>query len=235
MPTLLLNKLPSKEVPSKTVITKKMPSKKSVKENSPLILLLVGVISAFLAAPSSELDGQIKSTTSAAVGELVIFDAGVSDADAYVWHVLPNTKNYRVIDGGKQLVFSATTEGEYLFICAMTKGGKVDLVVKRLVVGPGNKNTDFNITDNLPKDFDPVVAKQLARSFRFAVESKPATIDELFTRTQISNKVILNESLEVWKPFLQSVLDHCKQNMTNATIDDYYALWLKIADTLEKA
>lgn len=68
------------------------------------------------------------------VGELITFDASGSKMDNITWNISPSTINFKIIDGGKQAIFSSEKIGDYVITVAVVNGKKVDLSIIELTV-----------------------------------------------------------------------------------------------------
>ena len=227
-----------------------MVNKNTIKKASilPSILIILGALASQAKSPS--LAPEVKGLTEARVGQLVIFSSENNDSiDNYSWEVicLEGYGDYKVINDGKNLIFSAEEEGRYLFICAMTRGNLVDLVVHELVVKnpvPIKPEPDANLNDFeimikgwLPvEDYSKEIATRLAYSFDLVAGSgNQGSIDDFLRFTQLSNRAALGvDNLETWLPFLQKLSSYCKKNMQDASYEEHVQLWLHISAALRK-
>lgn len=163
----------------------------------------------------------LKSQTSATVGELVEIDASESVAESYTWSLAPDTKDFRVIDGGKRLLFSSRTAVNYTVTLAVAFQGTVDLKIVTVKMA-GAPAPDINV----PTDFSHRVtelcslvksegakseAGRLAASFdqiaTFAesgVLDKPTvdqTIEAINLACRKANQDALGSAKDAWLPF----------------------------------
>lgn len=225
-------------------------NKSTIKKASvlPTILIILGALASQAKSPS--LEPLINGLTEARVGQLVIFSAANNDSiDNYSWKVicLEGYGDHKVINDGKDLIFSAEEEGRYLFICAMTRGNLVDLVIHELVVKnpepiepikPDANLNDFEIMVKswLPvEDYSKEIAIRLAYSFDLVASANQGSIDDFLRFTQLSNRAALGvDNLETWLPFLQKLSSYCKKNMQDASYEEHVQLWLHISAALRK-
>jgi len=185
--------------------------------------ILTATLAAFIAFYSpSDFAGKLESVQNAQVGELVVLKA--SPASSYKWQVLPDNANYKLIDKGRSLIFSALVPGDYIFVCAMAKDDSVELVVHKVIVTPYK----INVTKQLVGNFRN---KELAAALKRAA-SEATTIEELISKSAEYNSQVSN--LEECKPFLQRLSDYCKINMSNSSLEDHKTLWNNIASALEQ-
>lgn len=207
----------------------------------PAILLMLGALAS--QAKSPNLEPVVIGQTEAEVGQLVIIDSSDSKADSYVWEMicLSGKGDYRIINNGQSLIFSATEEGSYLFICAMVRGSLVDLVIHELTVVKSLIKPDPNLNDFeimirswLPNDYDRIIAARLAYSFDLAASNNQGDIDSFLRLTTLSNRAALGSDLKVWVPFLKKLSDYCQKNMQDASLEEHVQLWLHVSAALRK-
>lgn len=161
------------------------------------------------------------------VGQLATIDVSKSQAVSFSWKVVPETKNFRVIDNGRQAVFSGTA-GEYLFIVAAALGDTVDVKTHKITIGEGGpapgpepgpepeptptndlalKVAQWAATVQSPTPRDD--AMKLGQSFQSVastisagVLTEPAAI---LAATKNSNQSALGNHAAAWNPFMQSL------------------------------
>jgi hypothetical protein len=201
-----------------------------------VVIVLIVLVGWYL--KSRPYNTSIKSINQAEVGQLVVLTA--DGGSAYQWLVLPTTTNIKVIEEGRSLVFSATKEGTYTFICAMTKNGKVKLLVHTLVVGKGSPvdpedTTSFSSTVKswLPAGYSKEAALKLAHSLELAATSRQEDVASLIKITSISNRAALGEDIKAWEPFLKSFSEYCKNNLKDKPLEDHINVWLSVAAALK--
>lgn len=205
------------------------PSKKQVLTSSPVVL--VAALATFIATHSpSDFEGTIASVQKAMVGQLVEINA--SEAAAYQWKIMPDNWNYKVINNGRTLLFSAVEPGDYLFICAMTKNDQVELVVHKVIILPYQPDISLLVKHWLPENYNKDDAHKLGQAFLLSAKTS-TTIDELILKSSENNKEALGASLEAWKPFLVNVSTYCKRYAVSQSFEEHQNIWLQIAKELE--
>ena len=70
----------------------------------------------------------------ARIGELVILDASASKAISFKWKVIPETKDFAIIEDGKRAFFTSRGTGTYLFVISAAQDNTVDLVVHEIQI-----------------------------------------------------------------------------------------------------
>ena len=94
------------------------------------------------------------------VGELVTFDATDSDMDNIAWCIFPPTTNFRIINEGKQAIFSAEQPGDYTVTVAVANGKKVALTITHLHVLGSDSPLIPSLLDNvIPSLLDNVAPR----------------------------------------------------------------------------
>lgn len=111
------------------------------------------------------------------VGELVTFDASDSDMDNIAWSIFPPTTNFKIINEGKQAIFSAEQPGNFTVTVAVSNDKKVALTVTHLVV----LGSDSLIPDIINVINSPVIPFSLKPQFEVPPlqpdEKEPQTLD----------------------------------------------------------
>jgi len=212
--------------------------KKTIIKSTPLAALAVALAVLFAANDFQSLDNKVDFVKTASVGELVELTA--PDADAWAWQILPETKNYKLINSGRTLIFSAEEKGSYIFVCAYSQGNQVKLVVHKIIVGSKNNNNSNSAFDKLvkswlPKGYTKDDAHRLANAFQLATVKEHSSVAELIRFSSISNRAALGDDYEQWKPFLKDLSNYCKQNYQGKSLEDHINLWLYVAGALRKA
>ncbi len=206
-----------------------------IKNKSPFIVLITSLIALF-STSFIPIDNNVnqRDLINASVGELITLES--KEANSYTWKILPATTNFKLIDSGQRLIFSSQKEGEYIFICAIANGGQVEIQTFRILVG---KVSDVNTVDLnsivqswVPKDYKLEDAQRLARSFEEASNNQ-TSIEELIKLTQVNNRVALNDSMEVWKPFLIEFSTYLQQNYQGKSLEEHVKLWKKVSEILK--
>ncbi len=172
--------------------------------------------------------------TEVKIGELVILDASASEAVSFVWRVIPETRDFEIIEDGKRAFFTSRRPGTYLFVVAAAKADAVDCVIHEIqVIGNPTIEDEFTrmIKSWLPEKPDPRVLQSLARSFIASTNTED--IASLIKQTSIANQAVLGNKLTVYKPFLVKFSEYLKQNYSDKPLAEHIKLWLKLAETLK--
>lgn len=209
-----------------------MKTKTKAVASATSVTLTAALVTFIALYSSTDFDGKVDCVYQAQVGELVILEA--TPASAYQWQVLPDNSNYRIVNGGQTLIFSAQEVGEYIFVCAMAKGNEVELVVHKVVVAPFSVNLKSLVKRWLPSNYDKDIAKKLSRAFRESTEDVES-VDELIERSAEYNRDALGDNLEVWKPFLIKFSNHCKTNLESKSLEEHIAVWIEVSKALKSA
>ena len=194
-------------------------------------IALATILATAVAVWPTNFDGNITSTQEAQVGELVVIEA--SEASSYKWQVLPDNYNYKLINDGQTLIFSAQEPGEYLFFCAMAKGSKVELAVHRVIITPYAPDVKKVIRRWLPATFNKETAHKLAYAFDNVINSNPQNVSELILKSAESNRIALGEDLSLWKPFLVKLSNYCQKNLSGRSLEEHIELWKEVSETLK--
>ncbi len=160
----------------------------------------------------------IDAPATAKAGDLVVFSVLKSNANSFSWKIVPETKNFLVIDGGKRAVFSGGASGDFLVIVSGAKDNTVDVKTHKITVqGSDQPPSPNDISSKVPGWADGVTspnkrdeAMKLAQSFlsvsstiAAGVVTSPADIVEA---TKRSNRDALGEAgVKLWAPFLEAL------------------------------
>jgi hypothetical protein len=188
----------------------------------------------------------LKAPDKAKVGELDELDETESNADTFKWEDRTKTKNFIVIDGGRRAIFTAEAGGEYVFVVAAAKGGKVDVVIHTIKVagGPADPAADLEskvaewvalVTSDTKRDD----ALKLAQSFTsVSVAISPGmTPDAIVEATKKSNRAALGNNLDAWVPFLDGLGDELRALGSAGNLPDMEAhrvIWERIGEALKQ-
>lgn len=179
----------------------------------------------------------------AVVGELIRIDASESDSETLVMEVIPSTDDFAQV--GKRGFLSSRQGGEYLLIIAGSEDNKPVLLTHRIYIeGPEPVDPDGQPTVNLDSEIRKWLtqvrsdggkeeARKLAQSFRFVAGSKHVKIEDFLAAAAASNKMVLGDSLDPWKPFLDGLGKYLDNN-TPRSLKKYQDVWIKIATAIER-
>lgn len=176
----------------------------------------------------------LQAPTTGSIGELIELDASKSNATSFIWRVIPETPNFKVIEKGKKLLFCSGEKGTYLFILAAAKRDSVDCIVHQITIegAPVIDTLTKRVRTWLPKNSDSKILEKLARSFERVASAGHTDVAVLVKTTALSNRGILGSNLEEYKPFLKALSAHLKNNYAEATIEQHLELWFKLAAAL---
>ena len=178
------------------------------------------------------------------MGELVVISVEESDAASYKWIVIPETKDFMVIDGGKRAVFSSGKGGTYKFFISCALGGTVDSAVHVVVVKGGVPQPSDNLATMLyyycgkvesDTKFHDCIA--LAQSFESValIMGDDATPAEIVGATYKSNQNALGNKLDNWLPFREGLSRELKAMADKGKLSDtasHIRVWKQIANAL---
>lgn len=185
------------------------------------------------------------------VGELVRIDASASQCANLTWRIIPESKDFEVVDGTKRGMFSTRTPGTFLLVVA----GAIDNTPYMHVHTLTAIGKDPTIQPNTPATTKPIdqqimtwfglvkteqrkeEAKKLAGVFR-TLSSTDLEVNKILEATATANRNTLGKSIDGWVPFLDALgkeLDLYIANKQLGTKEQYRDLWVKIAEGLEKA
>lgn len=182
------------------------------------IVLAIAALSYYYYYFSNGKTAPINNIISAEIGEIVI----IKNSDATSWKVLFNNKEYlNYYLNGDTIIFAAQENGEYLII-SNSKGITINRIISKEII---------SIKKWLPQDLS--LKNKVALALRDAANNA-TNIDELISLTASNIKENLGDSLDLWKPFLQSLADYCKENFSDKDFNDHKVLWLSIAAQLER-
>jgi len=201
-------------------------------------------------APAQEIDPVtaeakivLVAPDSVRVGELVRFDVSASQAASFKWLLVPETPDFEVYAGGTRAVFSARTEGEFVFIIAAAKGDSVDVVrhVVKVIGPPPMPQTDslsewipfWNWAEMLPRE----QCERLAASFESIIERADELTEpgDWAKATAEANREVLGADLQRWKPMLDKIgaaLQKMAENGALTTPEDHIRVWAQVAKGL---
>lgn len=171
--------------------------------------------------------------TEVQIGELVILDASNSEAVSFIWKVIPETRDFQIIDDGRRAFFTSRRAGTYLFVVAAAKADGVDCVIHEIqVIGNPTIEDEFTILVKswLPPNPDFRVLQALARSFTASTSTED--VATLVKQTSVANQAVLGNKLALYKPFLMKFSEYLKQNYSDKSLEEHVTLWLKLAETL---
>lgn len=195
-------------------------------------------------APSDEAKVVLVAQSEARIGELVRFDASESNADSFKWQLVPDSVDFESYAEGSRAVFSARKAGEYLFILAVAKGGKVDVITHTVTVkappSPPTSNTlaqwiPYLLAENeLPVEQRHAVAA-VFDSIASRVYELPTPADWIRTTAEM-NRAALGDSLEDWIPVLDKIGEILGELAAQGmqTPEQHAAVWREIAQLLRK-
>ena len=176
----------------------------------------------------------IEAPANVNAGDLVVFSVLKSSANSFSWKIVPDTKNFLVIDGGTRAVFSGGAGGgEFLVIVSGAKDNTVDVKTHKITVAGGNTPPSPNdISGKVGGWADSVTspnkrdeAMKLAQSFlsvsstiAAGVVTSPADIVEA---TKRSNRDALGEAgVKLWAPFLEALNTELKSQAEAGLLTD---------------
>lgn len=168
------------------------------------------------------------------VGELVTLDASASSAKTFIWQVIPETKNFVVIEDGARAFFSSSTSGEYLIILAGADDNRVGCVTHKLtVLGEPEILDPFTtlVKSWLPENSDPELLKALSRSFEES--AKANDVESLIKATAVANRAVLGVNLDTYKPFLVAFSTYLRVEYQSKSFEEHQQLWRNIARILK--
>lgn len=170
----------------------------------------------------------------ARIGELVILDASESEAAAFIWKVVPETRDFQIIEDGRRAFFTSRRPGTYLFVIAAAKADDVDCILHEIqIIGNPTIEDEFMILVKswLPSEPDPRILQALARSFIASTNTED--VATLVKQTSVANQAVLGSKLAAYKPFLIKFSEYLKQNYSDKSFEEHVTLWLKLAETLK--
>lgn len=197
-----------------------------------LIFIILSLFSSFCFA-----EIKLKCPEYAVVGELIRVDASESDSEKLAMKIIPETDDFEQV--GKRAFLSSRTGGEYLLIIAGSENNEPVLKTHRIYVEPVDDNTaelDSSIRKWLTQvrsDGGKDEARKLAQSFRFIAQSKHTKITDFVEAAAASNRMVLGDSLDAWKPFLDGLGLYLDANPPSS-LAKYQETWLKIAESIER-
>lgn len=212
--------------------------KKIITTASVTAIVIAAIVSSFY-LKSKAVKCLIEAPIEAQPGQLITLEAKIPAA-SYTWKVIPDNKNYKIIEDGKKLIFSSQYPGTYIFVLAAAKSDTVDIVTHTInIKSKSNPNPDPK-PDNfielvktwLPENYDHNEPMLLSRSFELVALVGHEDIDKLLKITAASNRSALGDNLEKWKPFLTEVSKYCQENLDDKSIDEHIDFWFKLAKAL---
>lgn len=191
-------------------------------------------------------------------GDLAVLDASSTEADSFAWQVVPDCgSNFMVIDDGRRAVFTSGKPGEYLFIIAVAKGGKVGTLAHKITVegqAPTPSPAPPQPSDNIEAKVaqwcadvkSPTLrddALKLSQSFaslsaliETSAKSTPMSAAEIVEATKVSNRSALGSNYSHWEPFfthLQSELVRLAADGKLADAEAHAKVWREIGVGLQ--
>lgn len=200
----------------------------------PFITLALILVSAVAQA-----EIKLKAPEYAVVGELIRIDASESDSETLKMELVPPSEDFEQV--GKRAFLSSRTGGDYLLIIAGSENNEPVLKTHRIYVEPlvppdPTVNLDSEIRRWLTQvrsDGGKEEARKLAQSFRFVAGSPHTDVNNFLAATASSNRMVLGDSLDAWKPFLDGLGLYLDAN-TPRTLEKYQQVWRTIADSIER-
>ncbi len=178
------------------------------------------------------------------MGELVVISVEESDAASYKWIVIPETKDFMVIDGGKRAVFSSGKGGTYKFFISCALGNTVDSAVHVVVVKGGVPQPSDSFSTRIATYCERVDSDTkrddclaLAQSFASValIMADDASPTEIVAATFKSNQEALGNKLDNWLPFRQGLSRELKSMADKGGLSDtasHIRVWKQIASAL---
>ena len=191
----------------------------------------------------------IESPDAVQVGQLAVIDASKTDADSYAWTVAPSSE-FRLFEGGTHLVFANALPGDYLFVIAAAKGGKIGMLEKIVTVeGQAPTPGPEGFSGRLTRVFDEVKSPdkktegtKLSETFKTVASMIAAgvlkTLDDVQTATFEMNKDALGANRELWSPVsaeISAEMQKRAENGTLSTLQEHQAAWREVAEILRQA
>jgi hypothetical protein len=180
------------------------------------------------------------------VGELVRVDLRDSDLTGIDIDILPSSKDFEIIDGGKRAYFSSRVGGEYLVLIAGAKEGSAALGYFRIIVKCKSAPTPATQeVARLCEDWIALVEEYegknehiaaVAGVFRKLADKQDVKVENMLEATAVANSAILGDSLDRWLPFFDKLggqLDEYGKQGKIKSRDDYRQTWLAISDGIE--
>lgn len=180
------------------------------------------------------------------MGELVVISVEESIAASYKWIVLPETKDFMVIDGGKRAVFSSSKGGTYKFFISCGLGDTVDSAVHVVNVRGGvspRPSDDFatrlatyceKVVSDTKRD-DCLALAQSFSSVALIMDGTGATPSEIVKATFKSNQDALGSKLDNWLPFRTGLSRELKMLADGDKLSNtasHVTVWKQIANAL---
>jgi hypothetical protein len=161
-------------------------------------------------------DIKLNAPEEAEVGELIRLDASESACEDLIWEVIPNTE----------------------------EDNKPVLLTHRVYVEPLEPVDPDDTTINLDglirqwltkvrSDGGKAEAIKLAQSFRFIAGSPHTKLEDFLEATATSNRMVLGDSLDAWKPFLDGLGRYLDKNPPKG-LKKYQDVWRAIATAIER-
>lgn len=158
-------------------------------------VLAIAALGGVATIQSNDIGLEVSGPETAAVGQLVEFNA--SGADSYSWVLLPASENQRVL--GDTLYFSAQVPGLYTFVVSGTREGKIESKVVTLTIATlkiiGPKVIDLEVDDLKVKldDWIGNLDKQLVvDNINAVLDEDHKTVDSLLNALARRNRETLN-------------------------------------------
>ena len=172
----------------------------------------------------------INVPAAAGIGELVTLDASASTTP-FSWYFISEDADFKVIENGKKAVFCARKPGNYTFILTAANGSSVVKTIVIQLQKPVVVVTNIldGVLNLIPKNAKPSILEKVARSFERVASAGHTDIGILVKTTAASNRAILGDNLEEWKPFLIAFSSYLKTNLKDESIDAHVETWFKLA------
>ncbi|GAF79533.1 unnamed protein product [marine sediment metagenome] len=121
-----------------------------------VIILLMGICAypVYQNLQSQEIKVSLKAPRECRIGELVTFDASGNRIEDITWNISPLTSNFKIIDDGKQAIFSSEGVGVYTVTIAIANNNEVNLIITDLTVS-GNNVVNDKVRTLIDRAVDP--------------------------------------------------------------------------------
>ncbi len=171
-------------------------------------------------------------------GQLIILDASGSTATSLTWTILPFTTNFKVIDNGRQAIFTSNGEKkEYVVVVTGWLKGKAAQFIHTITLGYDSNIAVTDLQEKiiswLPADRTYLETIKLAQAFnsiaRIIENGTLVSADEIVEATAWSTSDALGDEVDKWKPFLKSLQEYLEETPP----DNHAIIWREIARALE--
>jgi hypothetical protein len=192
----------------------------------------------------------ITGPTEIKAGQLARLDVSKSLGSVFKWKILPEGTDFEAYDGGKHVIFTSATSGEFTFIVASARDNAVDVQTFVIKVGEGVSPAPITpasgmagkvielsklVTSTTKKSEASKLSAGFASVAKQIQDGQLTTVDQIIAAQKAANVAAVGTNTQAWVPFLEGLQKEMKTQAEAGllvTPEQHATLWRQIAEGL---